>query len=124
MTISGISGSLQLSSVGTPRGATPQTAVEANDPGATQASVSKGAQYLSQLKSMAPADAKQLLSQLAGNMRSEASQVGGPRASHLTVLADKLTKAADSGDLSSLMPRGGGHARGGHAAYAATGSSW
>jgi hypothetical protein len=89
-------------------------------------SMSKAAQFMSKLQSMEqsnPAQAKQLLSELASKFRSEAAQPGSASAAK-GQLADMLQKAADTGDLSALksaVQNGGGEgATRGAAAYAHT----
>lgn len=67
------------------------------------ASMSKRGQFLSQLQSLEqsdPAAAKKLLTDLAAKFRGEASQGGDSRKA---AMADKLQKAADTGDLSGLL---------------------
>jgi hypothetical protein len=61
--------------------------------------MSRPAQFLSQLQALEqsdPAQARQVLSELASKMRSE----GSPRRAQL---ADLFQKAADTGDLSGLL---------------------
>jgi len=67
--------------------------------------MSRQAQFLSQLQSLAqtnPGQAKQMLTGLATTLRSEASQAGGTDSSKAQ-LADRLQTAADTGDLKGLL---------------------
>ena len=89
------------------------------------------AQLLSQLQALEksdPAKAKEAMTQLADQIRSQAQQVGGAQAQHMNQFADALDKAADTGDLSGLQqqaaqqPHGHHHHHGGHRP-AADGSS-
>jgi hypothetical protein len=92
--------------------------------------VSPRAQLLAKLQDLEqsdPAQAKQVLSDMATKLRDQAGQATGEDASRLTAMADKLQKAADTGDLSGLGPskgahhghhHGGGKARGVRQAYA------
>jgi hypothetical protein len=67
--------------------------------------LSRPAQFLGKLQTLEqtdPAQAKQVLTDLAAKFRSEASQSGGANSSK-TQLADMFQKAADTGDLTPLL---------------------
>ena len=72
---------------------------------------------LQQLEKTDPTKAKQVLTDLADKIRTDAKAQSGPQAQNLNALADSLQKAADSGDLSGLAQNGGHH--GHHKAQAA-----
>ena len=68
--------------------------------------LSPRSQFLSQLKSFMLTDppmAKQLVVNLAAEMRTRASQGGGTAGASAASLAKRLQSAADSGDLASLF---------------------
>lgn len=77
------------------------------------AQFSKMGQLMSQLQNLEstnPDQAKQVLSNIASQLNSQAQADGGN--SHLTALANKFSQAASTGDLSVLQPPqsgGGGH---------------
>jgi hypothetical protein len=90
--------------------------------GAAGNGLSRAAQFLGKLQTLEqtdPAQAKQMLTDLAARFRSEASQSGGTNSSKAQ-LADMFQTAADTGDLTPLLqastnPSGG--AATGAAAY-------
>jgi hypothetical protein len=61
---------------------------------------------LQQLASSDPARATQVLTSIASALTARANHAGNT-AAHLRELADQFTQAANTGDLSSLMPHGG-----------------
>jgi hypothetical protein len=63
---------------------------------------------LQDLESSDPAKAKQVLSSIASTLSEKANSPDN-RDPHLQELADKFTQAAQTGDLSALKPKGGGH---------------
>lgn len=63
---------------------------------------------LQDLETSDPAQAKQVLTSIASALTDKANGAGNTDP-HLQALADKFTQAADTGDLSALRPRGGGH---------------
>lgn len=84
-----------------------------SDTPAAQLSLSGPAQLYSKLQNLEasdPSKAQDALHQLADQVRQQASNVTGEQATHLNAFADKLDKAADSGDLSGLQPQQAGHA--------------
>lgn len=77
--------------------------------GAASVNVSKQGRLFSQLQSLAqndPAKFKQVVSDAANALRSDAQQQQGQGSDALNALADKLQKAADTGDVSPLKPQG------------------
>jgi hypothetical protein len=93
----------------------PSTALDTTDDAATQVSLSSPAALfgkLQKLEASDPSQATDVLHQLASKVREQANSVGGDQATHLNAFADKLDKAADSGDLSGLSPSQ--HAGGAH----------
>lgn len=112
-------GTSALSYVGATSLNTDPTAVDptdettTSDAPATQLSLSGPAQLFSKLQNLEttdPSKAQDALHQLANQVRQQASNVSGEQATHLNAFADKLDKAADSGDLSGLQPQQAGHA--------------
>jgi hypothetical protein len=89
---------------------------------ATRNGLSRSAQFLSKLQTLEqtdPAQAKQMLTDLAAKFRAEASQSGGTNSSKAQ-LADMFPKAADTGDLTPLLnasTNSSGSAATGTAAY-------
>jgi hypothetical protein len=64
-------------------------------------------QFMSKVQAVAkvdPAQARHMLLDLAGRLRTQALEARGARSAYLTELADSIQKAADSGDLSVLRP--------------------
>jgi hypothetical protein len=81
-----------------------------NVKGAASVQVSKQGRLFSQLQSLAqndPVKFKQVLSDAANALRADAQQQQGQGSDALDALADKLQKAADTGDVSALKPQGG-----------------
>jgi hypothetical protein len=60
------------------------------------------AQDVQELAATDPAQAKQMVQDLAGTMRARASHAGGSAGAYYTKAADMLDKAASSGDYSGL----------------------
>jgi hypothetical protein len=95
---------------------------------AASVQVSQKGQLFSQLQSLAqtdPAKFKQVLTDAANSLKEDAQQQSGQAADFLNGLADRLQKAADSGDASALRPSGGHghhHHHGGDQNQAQTGS--
>jgi hypothetical protein len=76
-----------------------------------QARFSGPAQFLGRLQELMksdPAQAKQVLGNIAGKLRDQAKQAGAD-GGKLTGLADRFQRAADTGDLSAIRPTGGPH---------------
>jgi len=102
---SGIGGPLQ--GVGDPQG----TAAKSSRPPPAGldvggAMLSRKGQFLSQIVSLSrtdPAQAQQMLGQLAQTMRQRASEATGDAATRIGSIADVLQQAADTGDLSKLL---------------------
>jgi len=90
-------------------------------------SMSKLGEMMSKLKDLEhtdPAKAKQVLQAIASKLNDAASSATGDDAAHLKDLASKFTKAADTGDVSSLQPtKGHHHSHHHHAPPAAAASS-
>lgn len=94
---------------------------------ASYTAVSRPAQFLSQLQDVAksdPAQARQMLTELAARLRSPESSTPARSA-----LADRVQQAADTGDLSLVLPKtqatgGGSAALKAYGAVATTRSSW
>jgi hypothetical protein len=98
---------------------TSATAVDVSKPGELLAA-------LQQLQQEDPAKFKDVVAQLAKEVRDQAGQATGRQADALTRFADRLDTVASTGDLSALRPHahGGGHrARGAQAYQAAQASS-
>ncbi|MCB9876851.1 MAG: hypothetical protein H6835_04530 [Planctomycetes bacterium] len=102
--------------------------------GDSSASISRRGQFLSELRELQqsdPAQAKQLLTDLADKIRSEDPKGQDPRRA---AFAERLQQAADTGDIDSLFPSSGGKdggqggapsaAIGAYTQAAKTGSSW
>jgi hypothetical protein len=73
--------------------------------------LSRRAQFTSQVLSLAtsdPAQAKQMVSELATSMQARASKATGAEADRLGKVVDMLSKAADSGDYAGLAAWGKG----------------
>ena len=78
---------------------------------ASSTRVSGFAQFLSTLQTLEqtnPSLASETLTKLADQVRSQA-QTAGSDSAGLAQFADKLSQAAQTGDLSGLKPSGGGH---------------
>jgi hypothetical protein len=60
--------------------------------------------FLQHLEDKHPEEAKKVLSGIADHLRKDAERAG-PFADRLKTLADKFDKAAESGDLSGLVPK-------------------
>jgi hypothetical protein len=83
------------------------TDTDTGDDAAAQVSLSGPAEFLGKLQKLEssdPSQASDVLHQLASKLREQANGVSGDQATHLNAFADKLDKAADSGDLSGLAP--------------------
>ena len=90
------------------------SAQPATDPtsGGDTTAVSNIGQFMTKLKALEqsnPAQAKQVLTAIASKLNDAAGSATGDEATHLKALADKFTKAADTGDLSGIQPPAGGH---------------
>ncbi len=86
----------------------PQRAAQVSGGGAEIVTVSKAAQLASDLHELVqtdPATVEQMLSAVSENLRSRASQVGGPDAEMLSKLSEQFAVAAQTGDISVLMPK-------------------
>jgi len=78
---------------------------------AALSSISPQAELLGKLSALKDADPKQFqatLSTMADELRASAKQQGGVAAQHLNGLADKVSEAAKTGDLSLLQPDANG----------------
>src|ERR1017187_7523287 len=76
-----------------------------NQGSAARNGLSRSAQFLGRMQTLEqtdPAQAKQMLTDLAAKFRSEASQSGGTNSSRAK-LADMFQTAADTGDLTPLL---------------------
>jgi hypothetical protein len=86
------------------------------DTSSSTVGISTPGQFLSSLQSLMqndPTKAKDVLDQLATQVRDDASKTTGDQATRLNDFADKLQQAGDSGSMSPLTPKAhGGH--GGH----------
>jgi hypothetical protein len=95
---------------------TPTATVDDADPVDSRVSLSGPAQLFRKLQSLEqtdPSQAQDTLRSLADKLREQAKSTTGQDATRLNAFADKLDKAADTGDLSELSPaKHGGH--GGH----------
>ncbi len=116
MTIDAISGAAAASSTSPIETTSPGTPAVGEGSGA-RPSLSGPAQFFSKLQSLEqsdPAKAKQVLGDIASELKSQAVQATGAQADRLSQLADRFQKAADSGDLSSTRdPKSvGGHSTG------------
>jgi hypothetical protein len=108
MSLQGISGAPATSvdpiKPPSPAAQAPGGAVDDDQDGGSTTQVSEGAQFLSKVQDLEksdPARAKQVLTDLATKVRGQAKQ-GGAHADKLGALAEKLQKAAKTGDLSPL----------------------
>lgn len=63
---------------------------------------------LQQLLQQDPAKFKEVVTKLAGDVKTAAGKATGDQASFLNKLADNLTKAADSGSMTPLQPSSAG----------------
>jgi hypothetical protein len=93
------------------------TDTDTGDDAAAQVSLSGPAEFLGKLQKLEtsdPSQASDVLHQLASKVREQANGVSGDQATHLNAFADKLDKAADSGDLSGLAPSQSGARAHGH----------
>lgn len=88
--------------------ATPDdTQTQTADTPATTPHLSRAGRFLSFLQHLEdkhPEEAKKILSGIADHLRKDAGHAG-PFSDRLNALADKFDKAADSGDLSGLVPK-------------------
>jgi len=87
--------------------------------GATTQQVSGGGRFLHFLQAFEdkhPEEAKRILSGIADKLRADAKQAG-PWSARLEGWADKVQKAADTGDMSNLKPTWQPHAHFGMRAY-------
>ena len=78
-------------------------------PAATK-TISQGGGLMSKLQQLLakdPAKFKEVVSKLATDVKTAAGKATGDQASFLTKLADNLSKAADTGSMSPLQPKGG-----------------
>jgi hypothetical protein len=107
MSIQGIGGTPFLATVGTiGAGLAPQNDVTASPTlGAGVSMVSPRSSFLGKLQSLVssdPAEAASFATDLAAKMRARAAH-GGPHAARQSALADRLEKAASSGDFSAVL---------------------
>lgn len=114
MNISGISTVTSSSPVSSVQATTPSSSSAAPASGTDAcgggASLSGPAQFLSKLQSLEqsdPAQAKQVLGDIASKLKADAGQATGTQADRLNQLADNFQKAAATGDLSALQPQQG-----------------
>jgi hypothetical protein len=125
-----------ISKVSAVNGATSSTAAVSGDDVDSvdsQVDISQPAKLLTKLQDLEASDptkAKDVLHGLADKVREQASNATGDAATRLNAFADKLDKAADSGDVSGLSPSKQGHKAhhhhgggGGHAPAATTDTS-
>jgi hypothetical protein len=78
---------------------------------ATIPNISEAASMLSKLKELQgsdPAKFQSTMKDMADNLRATAKEQGGKAAEFLNGMADKVTEAAKTGDLSALKPPSGG----------------
>ena len=78
---------------------------------ATVTRISKQGDLLSRLRDLQDSDPEQFqatMKEMAGKLRAEAKESSGDKAKALNDLADKVTEAAETGDLSVLKPPSGG----------------
>jgi hypothetical protein len=98
---------------------TPAASTDAQSDPATTHHVSGGGRFMHFLQAFEdkhPEETKRILGNIADKLRSDA-QHAGPWAARLERWADKLDKAADTGDMSNLMPTVQPHAHFGMRAY-------
>ena len=62
---------------------------------------------LSQLLQQDPAKFKQVTAQIADDLKTAATNAGGPQAQFLSKLSDDFAQASSSGTMASLKPQGG-----------------
>jgi hypothetical protein len=109
LTINAVGALPNSNSWGTVLGAGPASKCQSSGmsgPAATS-QVSPAGQLLSQLAQLRqkdPAKYKQLLTDFANQLKAAAQKATGAQAQSLSQLADKVQKAADTGDLSPLKP--------------------
>ena len=103
--ISGVSAQLDVSSAN-------QNTVQRRDssmpPPPAQANISgpgRMFQQLSELSQSDPTKFKSVLSDMASTLRADAQKATGDQASRLSKIADRLDKAAQSGNVSDLLPQ-------------------
>lgn len=95
------------------------TGTDTQDQAATTEHVSKGGRFMHLLQAFEdkhPEEAKRILNGIADKLRHDADHAG-PFAQKLERWADKVQKAADTGDMSNLMPSWQPHAHHGMRAY-------
>jgi hypothetical protein len=77
-------------------------------PGAASSSISQQGSMFSQLQQLSQQDPtrfKEVMTEMAKALRTDASQQTGPAADRLTQMASRMDQAASSGDVSQLAPQ-------------------